>query len=152
VYKAEDIDLGRPVALKFLPRHLNADQSAKERFIHEAKTASALDHPNVGYIHEIEETDEGQLFIAMAFYSGESIEEKLRRGSLPVEQALDYAIQTAEGLKRAHATGIVHRDIKPGNLMVTEHGVVKILDFGIAKMTAQTQLTKTGASLVRFLI
>jgi len=147
VYKAEDTNLDRPVALKFLPRHLDADSDAKQRFVHEAKTASALDHPNVGYIHEIGETDDGQLFIAMAFYSGEAVEEKVARGPLPIDEALSYAIQAAEGLKRAHATGIIHRDIKPANLMVTEDGVVKIVDFGVAKMASQTQITKTGTSI-----
>ncbi|MCZ6757964.1 MAG: protein kinase [Bacteroidetes bacterium] len=147
VYKAEDTKLDRTVAIKVLSRHLDSDSAAKKRFIHEAKTASSLDHPNVGYIHEIGETEDGQLYIAMAFYSGEPIEDKIARGPIPVEDALDYAIQTAEGLKRAHAIDIIHRDIKPGNLMVTDQGVVKIVDFGVSKMASQTLLTKTGSSI-----
>ena len=147
VYKAEDTRLDRTVAIKVLSTHLDSDSEAKKRFIHEAKTASSLDHPNVGYIHEIGETDDGQLFIAMAFYVGEPIGDIVDRGPLPIEDALNYAIQTAEGLVRAHEMGIIHRDIKPANLMVTREGVVKILDFGVSKMASQTQLTKTGASV-----
>ena len=147
VYKAIDTSLDREVALKFLPRELGSDEDAKSRFIHEAKTASALDHPNVCTIHEIGETDDGQLFIAMAYYSGESLTEKIKRGALPIEDALDYTVQAAEGLKRAHEKGIVHRDVKPANLMVTEERVVKVVDFGIAKMTSGTHLTRTGSTI-----
>ena len=93
VYKALDTRLDRTVALKFLPPYLSADEEAKARFIHEAKAASSLDHPNIGYIHEIDETDDGRLFIAMAYYAGETLKKKIARGPLPVEEALDYAIE-----------------------------------------------------------
>ena len=147
VYKAEDTRLERTVAIKVLSRHLDSDSAAKKRFIHEARTASSLDHPNDGYVHEIGETDDGQLFIAMAFYVGETIDVKIGRGPLHIIDALNNTIQTAEGLVTAHSKGIIHRDIKPANLMVTDEGVVKILDFGVAKMSSQTQLTKTGATV-----
>jgi TolB-like protein/Flp pilus assembly protein TadD len=147
VYRAEDTRLGRTVALKFLPREWSRDPGAKERFTREAKAASALDHPNVCVIHDIDETEEGRLFIVMAFYAGETLKKKIERGPLPIEEALDYATQIAEGLAKAHDGGIVHRDIKPANVLVTEEGTAKIVDFGLAKLAGQTQLTKTGNSL-----
>ena len=146
VYKAHDTKLGRLVALKFLPPHLGFDEEAKARFIHEAKAASALDHANICTIYDIDETEAGQLFIAMAFYAGETLKKKIARGPLPVEEALDYAMQVAEGLSRAHEAGIVHRDVKPANVMVTREGVVKIVDFGLAKVQ-DVSLTQTGATL-----
>ena len=146
VYKALDTKLKRTVALKFLPPYLSADEEAKQRFIHEAQAASALDHANIGYIHEIGEADDGRLFIAMAYYAGETLKAKIARGPLPVEEVLDYAVQIAEGLGRAHEAGIIHRDIKPANVMVTERGQVKIVDFGLAKVQ-DVSLTKTGATL-----
>jgi tetratricopeptide (TPR) repeat protein len=146
VYRARDIRLDRMVALKFLPAHMHESEAARDRFSHEARAASALDHPNVGTVHEIDETDDGRLFIAMACYGGETLREKLDRGPVPVTEALDYAIQMAAGLARAHGAGIVHRDLKPANVMVTEEGVVKLLDFGLAKMR-DVQLTQTGSQL-----
>ena len=146
VYKAHDTRLDRTVALKFLPPHLSADAEAKARFIHEAKAASSLDHSNIGYIHEIDETDDGHLFIAMAFYAGETLKAKIARGPLPLDEALGYAVQVAQGLERAHEAGIVHRDVKPANVMVTDRGRVKIVDFGLAKV-AGLDLTKTGTTL-----
>ena len=147
VYKARDTKLDRIVALKFLAAHLSADEDLKQRFIQEAKAASSLDHPNIGYIHEINEMEDGRLFIAMAYYEGETLKAKIARGPLPVEEATSYARQIAEGLSKAHAAGIVHRDIKPANLLVTDEGVVKIVDFGIAKMAGVEQLTKTGSTI-----
>jgi serine/threonine-protein kinase len=147
VYKAEDTRLKRYVALKFLPLGLTRDNEAKERFIQEAQAASSLDHPNICNIHEIDEPDDGQMFIVMACYDGESLREKLKRGPLDVEQALDIAIQVAQGLSKAHEKGIIHRDIKPGNIMVTTDGVVKVMDFGLAKLTGQTRITKAGTVL-----
>jgi eukaryotic-like serine/threonine-protein kinase len=135
VYKAHDSRLNRTVALKFLNPHLSLDPVAKQRFLLEARAAAALEHPNICTIYEIGETAEGQLFIAMAWYDGETLSEKAQRGPLPVQQAVDIALQTAQGLEHAHAAGIVHRDIKPANVMVTRDGVVKLLDFGVAKMT-----------------
>ncbi len=146
VYKARDTKLDRTVALKFLPPYLSTDEEAKRRFIHEAKAASSLDHPNIGYIHEIGEADDGRLFIAMAYYAGETLKAKIARGALPVEEALGYAIQMAEGLGRAHEAGIVHRDVKPANVMVTERGRVKVMDFGIAKVS-DLNLTPPGSTV-----
>jgi Serine/threonine protein kinase len=145
VYRARDTALDRPVALKFLPPHLAAHPEAEERFVREAKAAAALDHPNIATIHEIGETEAGRRFIAMSFYSGETLKETLaREGSLPVEEILDYAIQIAEGLARAHEAGIVHRDVKPANVMVPETETVKLLDFGLARVADQSRLTDPG--------
>lgn len=147
VYKAEDTKLRRLVALKFLPSELTSDPDAKERFIHEAQAASALDHPNICTIHEIGETDDGKLFITMACYEGETLKEKIARGPVSIEETLDITIQTARGLARAHEAGIVHRDIKPANIMITGRGEVKIVDFGLAKLTGLTKLTRTGSTV-----
>ena len=154
VYKAEDTKLDRFVALKFLPSHLGQAEEEKKRFIHEAKAASALNHPNIATIYEIDEAKpapgepgDGQMFIAMAYYSGETLKEKIERGPLPVDEAIDITRQIAEGLARAHAKEIVHRDIKPANIMVTEDSLVKIVDFGLAKLRGRTQLTKEGSTL-----
>ncbi|HEX6203404.1 MAG TPA: tetratricopeptide repeat protein [Thermoanaerobaculia bacterium] len=145
VYKGVDTRLERPVAVKFLSRRLVGDERAKQRFLHEARAASAIDHPNICTIYEIEETPEGELVLVMAFYEGQTIGERLReRGALPVDEALDLAAQLSNGLARAHEAGIVHRDIKPGNLMVTRFGELKILDFGLAKLTGALDLTQPG--------
>ena len=146
VYKAQDTHLDRPVALKFLPPHLGTDPDVRARFIQEAKSASSIDHSNICTILDIDETDDGRLFIAMSCYEGESLKDKIERGPLPIEDAVDYAIQIAQGLSLAHEAGIIHRDIKPDNVMITRRGVVKIVDFGLAKM-AETSLTKTGKTL-----
>ncbi|MCH7676466.1 protein kinase [candidate division KSB1 bacterium] len=150
VYKAQDLKLDRFVALKFLPLHLSAEEVEKQRFIHEAKAASALDHPNICNIHEIDEISiEGreQMFICMAYYQGETLEKKIGRGPFKIDEAIDIARQISEGLARAHEAGIVHRDIKPANIMMTDRGEVKILDFGLAKLRGRTKLTKTGTTL-----
>ncbi|MFL6195255.1 MAG: protein kinase domain-containing protein, partial [Thermoanaerobaculia bacterium] len=143
VYKAEDVRLDRFVALKFLPPSSTTPESRK-RFLHEAKAASALDHPNICTVYEIDEAEEDRLFIAMAFCEGETLREKIRRGPLKLDEAIDYAAQIASGLAAAHAKGIVHRDVKPANLLVTPDGRVKIVDFGIAKLASQTRLTQAG--------
>jgi cephalosporin-C deacetylase-like acetyl esterase len=147
VYKAEDRILERMVALKFLPAGLSPDQQEKERFIREAKSASALDHPNIGTIHEIAETEDGQMFIVMTYYEGETLKEKIERGPLPVKEAVDVAVQIAQGLAKAHSRQIVHRDIKPGNLLVTTDGLVKIIDFGLAKLGGLTKITQTHTTM-----
>ena len=147
VYKAVDTRLDRPVALKFLPPELTRDEDARLRLIGEAKAASALDHPNICTVHDVDTTPEGQPFIAMSFYDGETLKKRIARGPLSVIEALDVAIQVAQGLAKAHAAGIIHRDIKPANLMVTTDGVVKIVDFGIAKVLDQTGSTQTGTTL-----
>ena len=142
IFKARDQSLDRMVALKLLPRYLSQDLETKHRFIREARAVAALDHPNICTIYEVAEHD-GQLFIAMPCYDGETLKEKIKRGQLPLAETLDYSIQIAEGLEHAHQSGIVHRDIKPANVIVTSGGLVKILDFGIAR-TANTNLTRTG--------
>jgi Tol biopolymer transport system component len=147
VYKAQDLKLDRAVALKFLPPELTLDPEAKGRFIHEAKAASALDHNNICNVHEIAETDDGQIFIVMAHYEGETLKSRIAKGPLKIEEATDLAIQIAQGLAEAHAHGIVHRDVKPANILITKSGVAKIVDFGLAKLSASTKLTKTGSTL-----
>jgi serine/threonine-protein kinase len=147
VYKAQDVRLKRFVALKFLPPALTRDPAARQRFVQEAEAASALDHPNVCAIHDIDTTDEGRVFIAMAFYEGETLKKRLQRGPLPIAEAVALGAQIARGLAAAHVAGIVHRDIKPANLMLTARGEVKIVDFGIAKLAGQDDLTATGVSL-----
>ncbi|MFL6203506.1 MAG: protein kinase domain-containing protein [Thermoanaerobaculia bacterium] len=147
VYRAEDTRLGRTVALKFLPPELTRDPVAKARFLQEARTASALDHPNLCTVYDVGETETHQLYLAMPCYDGETLRRKVERGPLPLSEAVDYALQTAKGLAKAHRQGIVHRDIKPANLMVTGDGVVKILDFGIAKLAGEAGLTRTGSTV-----
>jgi serine/threonine protein kinase/Tol biopolymer transport system component len=147
VYRAEDTRLGRTVALKFLPPELTRDPVAKARFLQEARTASALDHPNICTIYDVGETADARLYLSMPCYDGETLREHIERGPLPLEDAMDIAWQTARGLAKAHRQGIVHRDVKPANLMVTADGVVKILDFGIAKLAGAAGLTRTGLPL-----
>ncbi len=153
VYKALDTKLDRTVALKFLPPHLSINKEEKKRFIHEAKAAAALDHPHICNIHEIGETDDGQIFIALGYYEGKTLNEKIsgvgaNGGSpLPLNNAIDVAIQIAEGLQEAHQNHIVHRDIKSANIIITDKGQVKILDFGLAKLRGVTKLTKEGTTL-----
>jgi len=147
VYKALDTRLNRQVALKFLPQDLTRDQETIDRFINEAQTASALDHANICTIHEIGETEEGQMFIVMAYYAGETLQKKVVSGQLSVDSVIDIVMQVARGLERAHEAGITHRDIKPSNLVITPRGEVKIIDFGLAKLVGQTRLTKTGSTL-----
>ena len=144
VYKAEDTRLKRFVALKFLPPELTTHPASRERFTHEAQAAGSLDHPNICTIHEIDETPDGQVFICMAYVDGEALRARLARGPLRVEEALAVAIQAATGLGQAHRHGVVHRDIKPGNLMLTSDGLVKIVDFGLASLTGHARLTITG--------
>lgn len=146
LYLAEDPDLARPVVLKFLTAHRAHQPAVKERFLREARAAAALDHPNVCTIYEVGETEAEGPFIAMAFYEGETVRKMIERGPLPERDALNLTTQIARGLQAAHAHGIVHRDIKPENLLVTEGGVLKILDFGIAK-TGDVTLTSPGVRL-----
>ncbi len=175
VYEAEDTRLKRHVALKLLPRGWAGNPAAKERFIREARAASALDHPNICAIHDISETEGGRMFLVMAYYQGETLARRLKRGPLAIEEACDVAVQVARGLERAHVAGIVHRDVKPANVMVTggrevrgdsadrahpegyppdrvhadrvHADRVKILDFGVAKVTGEGALTRTGSSV-----
>jgi hypothetical protein len=140
VYRADDTRLGRVVALKFLLPHYNLDASAKARFLREAHAAAALDHPNLCTIHEVGTSDEGWLFLAMALYQGETLRARLTRdGPILVGESVEIARQIAEGLQAAHAAGVVHRDLKPGNVMLLPDGTVRILDFGLAKARDQSR-------------
>ncbi len=130
VYRARDARLERDVALKFVPAQRGVDPD--RRLLQEARAVAALEHPNICTVHEIAETADGRSFIAMTLYDGETLSERLKRGPLPVADALEIAIQAARGLSAAHAHGVVHRDIKPGNIMITSGGIVKLLDFGLA--------------------
>ena len=146
VYKAEDTRLERIVALKFLSSSALEDDQSKARFIHEAKAAAALNHPNICTIYEIDQAD-GQPFIAMEYIEGTSIKQKVESRPLPLDEALDIAIQAAQGIHAAHRREIVHRDIKSANIMVTSEGLTKVMDFGLAQLAGGTKLTKTGSSL-----
>ncbi len=158
VYEGWDSRLDRRVALKLLPPEWSRHAVAKERFVREARAAAALDHPNICNVHDVGESDDGQLYIVMAHYRGETLERRIARGPLPPAEAREIAAQVARGLAHAHATGIVHRDVKPSNVMLTEGGSdqaasgrmppdrAKILDFGIARVAGDAGLTRTGAS------
>ena len=147
VYAAVDTRLDRRVALKVLSPALAGHQETRQRFIREAKAASALDHANICTLYEIGEKPDGELYLAMAYYDGETLKARIARSRLSVDEAVDITSQVAAGLSRAHDSGIVHRDIKPANIMLTDQGDVKILDFGIAKLAGHTDLTKTGTLL-----
>ena len=146
VYKAEDTKLERPVALKFLAAHAIEDPEHKARFVREAKAAARLDHQNICPVYEIDEAD-GQTFLAMAFLEGQTLKDKIAERPLKLDEALDIAVQTAQGLKAAHQNEVVHRDIKPANLMLTEEGQVKVMDFGLAQLAEGSKLTKTQTML-----
>jgi serine/threonine-protein kinase len=146
VYKAEDLKLHRFVALKFLPPHVSDDEAA-QRFANEAHAVSALDHPNICAIYEIDQTPEGQMFIAMPCYEGASLQEMIKKGRLRLDEAVGIASQIARGLAKAHEKGIVHRDVKPGNILVTSDGLAKVVDFGLAKLATQARLTRVGTTV-----
>ena len=169
VYTAEDLKLGRLVALKFLPPDLTRDAEAKARFINEARAASSLQHDNICTIHDIDETDDRRMFIVMDYYHGQTLKEliasqstilpenstaddpgnkkKPSKTALPLQEAVSIAISITRGLAKAHEKKIIHRDIKPANLMITSDGSVKILDFGLAKLLGQTKITQSGSTL-----
>jgi len=146
VYKAEDTKLKRTVALKFLPPELTHIPDVKERFMREAQAAAALDHPNICTVYEFDEAEE-KTFISMAYVEGQSLREKLESGPLDLDEALSIATQVAQGLQIAHKKGIVHRDIKSANIMVTEENQAKIMDFGLARMTGGTLITQEGTAM-----
>jgi TolB-like protein/Tfp pilus assembly protein PilF/predicted Ser/Thr protein kinase len=146
VYKTEDTKLRRTVALKFLPPELTHIPDVKERFMREAQAAAALDHPNICTVYEFDE-DEEKSFISMAYIQGQNLRKKIESGPLELEEALRIATQVAEGLQEAHKKGVVHRDIKSGNIMIDARGQAKIMDFGLARMTGTTLLTQEGAAI-----
>ena len=146
VYQARDTRLGRTVALKFLPPQWSHDDEARQRFVREAQAASATSHPNICTIHDIETAPDGQLFIVMAYYEGQTLKQRLASGPLASDEALDIATQIADGLAKAHAQNVVHRDIKPGNVMLTEDGV-RIVDFGLATFADALKLTAEHSTL-----
>jgi serine/threonine protein kinase len=147
VYEALDLDLGRRVALKFLPPQLSRDQNALDRFLLEARTASALNHPNICTIYAVEKVElekgNAQVFIAMELLEGETLDRRLSASLMPVDRLLDWGIQLADALDAAHAKGIIHRDIKPANIFITQRGQVKVLDFGLAKLTRPEMAMET---------
>jgi non-specific serine/threonine protein kinase len=147
VYKAEDTRLDRSVAIKFLPPQLSSDNNAKKRFIREAKAASSLNHANIAVVHEIDETPEGQMFMVMACYEGQTLKDRLESGPLGVDEAIAIVSQVASGLSKAHEKGILHRDIKPGNILIGDDGQAKLADFGLATLAGQTKITKTGMTV-----
>jgi tetratricopeptide (TPR) repeat protein len=146
VYQAWDRRLNRLVALKFLAPWLTADATAGSRLVAEARATSALDHPNIAVVHEVGETESGRLYIVMGHYAGETLKERLRRGSLAVPEAIAISSQLAAALAAAHRAGIIHRDVKPSNVLITTEGVAKLLDFGIAKVMG-SDLTREGSRL-----
>jgi serine/threonine protein kinase/Tfp pilus assembly protein PilF len=144
VYKARDLQLGRDVVLKFLSTNFLKDEDAKTRFVQEARAAAALDHSNICTVYGIHQ-DDARIFIAMSLIDGKSLKDRMDEGPLELGEALDIAAQMAEGLQEAHLKGIVHRDVKPSNIMINSRGQVKIMDFGLAKMTWEEDLTKTAS-------
>ncbi len=142
VYRARDSRLGRQVAMKFIAPEISRDPEAKQRFLLEARTASSLDHPNICTIHDVSEMGDGRLFIVMALYEGETLRTRLKRGRMSVSETPDIGAQIASALDAAHARGIVHRDVKPANVLITDEGVVKLLDFGLA--LTDDGLSRTG--------
>lgn len=146
VYKAKDAKLEREVAIKFLPRQIAANAEERKRFKIEAKAAAALNHPNIATIHAIEEVND-ELFIVMEYIEGRELRDVIQSEIPNLQSTIDYATQIAEGLQAAHKKGITHRDIKSANIMITEEGQVKIMDFGLAKVRGSAQLTKVGTTL-----
>jgi len=146
VYKAQDTKLKRTVALKFLPPELTHLPEVKERFRREAQAAAALDHPHICTVYEVDE-DEGKAFISMAYVEGQSLKKRIEQGALKTDEALDIAVQVAEGLLEAHRKGVVHRDIKSANIMVDKKGQAKIMDFGLAKVAGGSLVTREGTTL-----
>ena len=146
VYLAEDLNLERKVAIKFLPKYISENTEERQRFKIEAKAAAKLNHPNIATIHSIEETD-NELFIVMEYIKGVELSDKIKAGTIPAADAVKIATQIADGLDAAHKEGIIHRDIKSSNIMITDSGVVKVMDFGLAKLKGTSKLTKMGSTV-----
>ena len=146
VYKAEDTKLGRTVALKFLAAHLLKDEEARKRFHREARAAASLNHPNVCTVHEIGEAN-GRTFIVMEFVEGESLDKRIEQGPLKLTEALDAALQVANALEAAHAKKIVHRDIKPRNVIIDAKAHLTVMDFGLALLTEESKLTQLDTTV-----
>jgi serine/threonine protein kinase len=147
VYLAEDTKLNRRVALKFLPRQYTGDDDIRTRFKREAQAAAALNHPNIVTIHEVSEYA-GRPYISMEYVEGPSLKELIAENDMSLDKVLDLAVQMAAGLAAAHAAGVLHRDIKPQNVLVDSQGRVRILDFGLAKLKTDSMITETGYLLV----
>ena len=152
IYKAEDLKLQRPVAVKFLPPELTRDKNSNQRFIREARAASILEHSNICSIYEVNETEEGRMYMVMPCYEGRTLKDMMdaveqQAAPLSISKIIDITLQIAAGLARAHEAGLVHRDIKPANIMITLRGEVKILDFGLAKLRGQTRMTRNGLTM-----
>lgn len=146
VYRARDLKLERFVALKFLPRHRTGQEAERDRFLQEARAASALNHPHVCVIHAIDEHD-GEPFIVMELVEGETLRARIARGPVPIEQAMTWAIQIGEALQDAHAHGVIHRDVKTENIMISSRGQAKVMDFGLARLKGLGQSTQTLSTL-----
>lgn len=147
VYKAKHLKLDSLVALKFLPPHMVTQEAATKRFIRDARVGAALDHSNICSVYDIGETPDGQMFIVMAYIEGQSLRERIESGPLTLDETLNVALDVARGLQEAHEKGVVHRDIKSANIMVTKKGQAKIIDFGLAKLAGSTRVTRTGTTV-----
>ncbi len=147
VYRARDTRLDRTVAVKILPAHLSSNPEAKQRFEREARAISSLNHPHICTLHDVGHQD-GTDYLVMEFLEGETLAERLRKGPLPMQQLLKYGIEIGQGLDKAHRTGVVHRDLKPGNIMLTKSGA-KLMDFGLAKATPLIAPSSSGLSMTQ---
>jgi serine/threonine protein kinase len=146
IYLAEDTRLKRTVALKFLPPHLLGSEDEKARFVHEARAAAALDHPNICTIYEIDEAD-SQTFIVMAYVDGVTLKKKIEARPLALEDAVRYAMQIGRGLQEAHAKDVIHRDVKSANVVISSKDHAVVMDFGLAKLKGQTRITQDGTTV-----
>src|SRR2546426_6412716 len=150
VYLADDTQLGRRVALKFLPPETEADTLAQRRLLREARAAATLDHPHICSVYEVGDAD-GRPYIAMQYVEGESLDLRLRRAPLDLHETLALAVQIVDALSEAHAHGILHRDIRPANIMITARGQAKVMDFGLAKLAAGDEIPGAGGETVSLL-
>ena len=153
VYLAEDTSLERKVALKFLPEYLQQDETAHKRFVREAKSASAIDHPYICHINEVAQTEDGQDYIVMEYVEGQTLKDRLEKGNLRIKKALQMGSEITDALEKAHKAGVIRRDLKPSNIMITPEGHMKVMDFGLAKRVTRDKedltsvLTREGTTL-----